>query len=94
MVVFYEFIFRIVGNFFPCQYKLGTAVGYFLVLRLKFSGEDKKLGSKFLMCPSLNFQPGFLGIHPSLFAYLIESADKSPFLISKFECVFMLSITK
>ena len=25
-IIFYEFIFRIVGNFFPCQYKLGAAV--------------------------------------------------------------------
>ena len=25
-IIFYEFIFRIVGNFFSCQYKLGAAV--------------------------------------------------------------------
>ena len=24
-IILYEFIFRIIGNFFPCQYKLGLA---------------------------------------------------------------------
>ena len=84
-------------NVFACSDGSKSRPGLFLGLRLKFLVEDENLRLK-LFCSgslcSINFQTGFLGLDPSLFANLIDSADKSPFWISKFECVYILSIAE
>ena len=51
-IIFHESIFRIVGNFFSCQYKLGAAViaigEYLMLINLKKAGKkfywDEKIG--------------------------------------------------
>ena len=84
-------------NVFACSDGSKSRPGLFLGLRLKFLVEDENLRLK-LFCSgslcSINCQTGFLGLDPSLFANLIDSADKSPFWISKFECVYILSIAE
>ena len=69
-------------NVFACSDGSKSRPGLFLGLRLKFLVEDENLRLK-LFCSgslcSINFQTGFLGLDPSLFANLIDSADKSPF---------------
>ena len=79
-IIFYEFIFRIVGNFFSCQYKLGVAVGhwnnflhpFYLLYYTIFFLETfiKNRSCCFLFRNSLTFKSGSSQVHYSSINFL------------------------
>ena len=94
---FYEFIVRIVGYFFPCQYKPGAAVIYTYFTYLSIHERTDHYFLAFL-CEGRGFSLWiYQYIHKSekeLLAFIEERDRNQMFELLRFKCRFHVKITK